>query len=112
MDRLPSLGFCPKCNDSLITEKGIPKCFNCGPGKKDPGLIKPPPAVEIPSDYRFRQPVTGKETVTKLPAPVKMSSTAKDALDIMRNLPMPKDEKEFKKIKKIINLLEKFVGEQ
>lgn len=112
-------GYCSKCKDMMVTENGVPKCFNCMPVRKSK-LV----ATEIPNDKTFRQ-VMKESNAPSLPqsqrkAPVVQvgkaemvvtGNTAQDALAIMKNLPMPKDMKEFKQIQKIIQQLEKLVGE-
>lgn len=120
---LPAVSVCPKCNGNMITKGNSLVCLMCDKPPLPKGYVKPPPVsvksvstaqlkeLGVQSDIQdARKPIKSlKREDTVIP---RVSNTAYDALEIMRNLPMPKDEKEFKKIRKIIQLLEKFVGEK
>lgn len=119
-EQLPALGFCPNCRQEMIAENGKPKCFNCQPVSRPKHLgPKPKPVTYTPTDKDFKQlqkaveiPVTNpKQLVVGKAEVVVQQYSAQDALHIMRNLLLPKDEKEFKQIKKIIKQLEQLVGE-
>ena len=117
-------GRCGTCGAGMISTNGQDKCINCTKPKLPKGYVKPPPVPNTPISEKDLKKVMGdkvnpspyqskKQEVKKQPIEVYENKqySAKDALVIMQNLPMPKDEKEFKKIRKIINLLEKFIGE-
>jgi hypothetical protein len=114
-EQLMNLNYCPDCREAMIAENGVPKCFNCA-GKKSK-KNKNPVAVEIPNAQEF-QKVVGEPIIMNPNTPtmgraglIASGHTAIDALTIMKNLPMPKDMKEFKQIQKIIKQLEKLVGD-
>jgi hypothetical protein len=99
----------------MITENNVPKCLNCAPPTRPKHIVKPPPTTDVPSNSEFakligetvvNQPIIGKANL------ITTGGTALDALNIMRNLPMPKNMKEFRQIQKIIKQLEKLVGEE
>lgn len=121
-------GRCGTCGAGMISTNGQDKCIACAKPKLPKGYVKPPPVPNKaisekdlkramggkvnPSPYKeANKPLKGEVGKVHSVATVNVSGTAKDALEIMKHLPMPKDEKEFKKIRKIINLLEKFIGE-
>lgn len=112
-----ALGYCPKCNEAMVTENGVPKCINCVEPVRPKHIVKPPPVTYVPTDSEFKQYIKDAAIgakmpeVTKLVTKVTTEKTAQDALFIMRHLPMPDNEKEFRQIKKIIKQLEKLVGE-
>lgn len=110
MDTSTALGYCPNCHESMITENGTPKCFNCSKGSRPKHIVKPPPAIDVPNDVDFQKMTDNPVTYRKANLAVSGGS-ALDALNIMRTLPMPKNMQEFKQIQKIIKLLEKLVGE-
>ena len=116
MESLPAMRYCPSCRESLIMRGSDFVCLNCEKPKRPKHIVKPPPVTENPSDKEFKH-LTGavidspKEMVKGKAGFVARVGSASDALEIMRNLPMPKNMQEFKQIQKIIKQLEKLVGE-
>lgn len=103
---------CPDCGSQMILENEVPICIFC-PGRKSV-VPKIPPKKFTTHDQKamsamFDEP-NGKAVVGKAQMVVSGSSVV-DALDVMRQLPMPKDIKDFRKIQKIIKLMEGLVGE-
>ena len=112
--------YCDTCRQPQIAVNGVYKCFHCEnkkPAKavlvntaKDPGESK----LAMASQGAVKDAgvfVKGKAEASNLTVK-KPSSTVDDALSIMKSLPMPEDIKQFKQIKKIIGLMEKFVNPQ
>lgn len=115
-ESLGTLGYCPTCRESMITQSGVPICVNCVKPKRPAHIVKVPPVTEVPNDAEFSKMAKGHAAAVytgprgTIAGPI-VGKTALDALNIMRQLAMPKDMKEFKQIQKIIKQLEKLVGE-
>jgi hypothetical protein len=109
---------CPKCGGQLMLKNDSLVCLWC-PSKKQ-GVAKPGAVAAIdPGEAFFEKSkqaavqekgaVRGKAA---LALPVSVNNTAEAALDIMKSLPMPDDIKQFKQIKKIVDLIEKLIEVQ
>ena len=106
---------CEKCGSQKILENDVPKCIFCF-GKQQVEPKRPPVMIEDPGEEKLAkfmpQATTGtKSAVSRHQVAPKAMGTLQDALTIMQRLPMPKDVKEFRKIQKIIKLMEELVGE-
>jgi len=108
---------CEKCGSQKILKNDVPECIFCI-GKKQ-GVAKPGYiTVKDPGEKGIRKlleehqvPVLGKTIGTGSPA-ISVSTNVQSALNIMQNLSMPDDLKQFKQIKKIISQLEKLIEVQ
>jgi len=118
MQIFSATGYCKKCGKQLINVQDVNKCIRC---EANANISNGPTvAVEDPGDEAM-QAILKKDgvkiqeastpTATKLhvvtPTPI---GTLDDALKIMKHLSMPDDIKQFKQIKKIIDLLEQLVN--
>lgn len=108
---------CTKCGDLLLQVSGESgshqmSCINCA-GKVP--VEKPGVQAEDPGEAYFSG---GKEqtrtAVSTLPAKINVKcndSSIDSAIACMRGLPMPKDVKQFKKVTKIVTLMEELKAE-
>jgi len=110
------MNTCPKCGSQMILKNDKPECIFCF-GKKSVEPKKPPKeftekdvkAMEAMFGEKEKQ-IAPKQSIKSVKQVIS-GNTAHDALYIMRNLPMPKDVRQFKKIQKIIKMMEDLVGE-
>lgn len=112
---------CEKCGSQKILENDVPTCIFCF-GKQSVVSKTPVVLIDDPGEAALAT-LSSKMGVAKFDKSANTSITktdnkltiatgnAKDALAILTKLPMPKDVKEFRKIQKIIKLLEELVGE-
>jgi len=110
---------CPKCGSQMILENEVPKCIFCfgkqsvvkskhqAKDAKDPGEA----GLAMVSGKAMQVPNHPTPYIKGTAKVVAVQRSIYDALDIMRSMPMPKDIKEFRKIQKIIKLMEDITGE-
>jgi len=107
---------CEKCGSQKIQQNNEFVCIFCH-GKKQVVPKRPPVMVEDPGEKELAL-MSGKAMQSQTKPYVKgtaqmvvTGSSVHDALAIMKSLPMPKDIKEFKKIQKIVKLMEALTGD-
>lgn len=107
MEIIHGPGYCPKCQNALLTVNDVKKCIYCDAKKQVEGNAS---TVEDPGEEglaSFTQKATLPITNVQKMHPL---GTIDDAIKIMRSLPMPDDVKQFRKIKKVIDLMEQLRG--
>lgn len=109
--------LCTTCNSQKILKEKELVCIFCT-GKKQ-GVAKEGYVAPIDPGEKGLADLLGNGHVAQIKrtAPIVKPTkptlgNAQTALEIMNNLPMPNDIKQFKQIKKIIKQLEILVGEQ
>jgi hypothetical protein len=126
MEYVNALGTCARCGNNMIQVEGNIQCVFCPSSTGGSGLVvktedpghevldklltkvgvasipggKPP----LPVKPEAKQNVIASQIEVKNPS-IQIGSI-ENALDILRNLPMPKDLKQFKQISKAIKILE------
>jgi len=108
METIAGQGYCLQCgNPNIETPEGA-KCIPCS--LKAPKRSHLTVDIEDPGEEAFKAVLNGAAIkATKAKVTVAASTTrgtVDDALAIVKSFPIPSDLKQFKKIKKVIDLLE------
>jgi len=123
MGNYVGLGACTKCGKDKIDVHGEIRCIHCEAEHNPPsGLVV---KIDDPGEERMRQILAASGVAIpkavkqdqKMTVPSQTTGTGslesriELSLEILKNLPMPKDMKQFKAINKAIKAVEKILGE-
>jgi len=99
METITATGFCKKCRRALVSVNDVIKCMVCEANSRPhSGLVVD---TKDPGEGMFNKADTAPKILS-----TKSLNTIQDALTIMKSLPLPEDVAKFKRIKKIISLME------
>lgn len=108
MDMTHGPGYCSKCNNALLTVNDVRTCIYCDAKKPVSGNAS---TVEDPGEEGLGILLEHKgQEMQRIPISKVSSGTLEDAIRIVKSLPLPEDVKQFKRVKKIIDLMEQLRG--